>query len=251
MRSSSHLLSGVLTRLLACVSIGLTVACQSQPSPVNSPSPISTEPSSTLPSPSTPITPPTTQPTTVATPTPISEKPTSKKPSPPDNIVKTPIAPSPKSPQKSVTSKGTSIYQNQQLGIKFEYPAGYTIDDSKEQKVVNVWLTQDYQAVKSGKYENTEPPGHLNISVEANPQKLPPEEWVKGNSEFLDPANFSKKAIAGKPAVGFRSSGLFDFQHLIIPSDDGSSMVVISVAEGDQKYQKVLDKVTSSLELTK
>ena len=137
------------------------------------------------------------------------------------------------------------------MGIKFEYPEGYTIDASKEQKTVSVWLNKDYQAIKSGKYQNTEPPSHLNISVEPNPQKLSAEEWVKANDSFLDPEQFSNKVIAGKQALAFRSSGLFEFEYLVIPNDDGNKMVVISIAEGDKQYQKVLNKLTSSLEVTK
>ncbi|MDJ0675195.1 MAG: hypothetical protein QNJ36_07435 [Calothrix sp. MO_167.B42] len=140
------------------------------------------------------------------------------------------------------------------MGIKFEYPEGYTVDFSKEENTIKVWLNKDYQAIK-GKSQNTESPSHLpshlSISVEPNPQKLPPEEWVKTNDSFLDPEQFSNKAIAGKQALAFRSSGLFEFEYLIIPNDDGNQMVVISIAEGDKQYQKVLNKVTSSLEMTK
>ena len=233
MRSSKYLLPWVITRSLACLSIGLTVACQSQPSSVDNP--ISPTPPVSKSIPASP----TVQPTPAT------------QPSPANTVARKSPVPSPPKPQKANKTKGTNIYQNQQLGIKFEYPPGYTVDAPKGQKLVTVWRTQDYQAIKAGKFDNSAPPGYLNISVEPNPQKLPPEEWVKGNSEFLSPENFANKAIAGKQAVAFRSSGLFDFEHLVIPTESGNGMIVISMAEGDQKYQKVLEKVTSSLQLTK
>ena len=49
MRSSKYLLPWIITRSLACFSIGLTVACQSQPSSVDNPvSPKPTQPSNTI-----------------------------------------------------------------------------------------------------------------------------------------------------------------------------------------------------------
>jgi len=296
MSSSSYLHSRILTRLLGCLSIGLTVACQSQPpsvndSTVNSVSPTPTiQPSSNLPPTNTSIpASPTNKPSTVAVPSPASTatstpdrtlttpnrtsttaspiakvptSPTPKSPSPKSPSPKSPSpkspspkSPSPKPPQKAVTNKSSNLYQNQQMGIKFEYPEGYTVDFSKEENTIKVWLNQDYQAIKSGKYQNTESPSHLpshlGISVEPNPQKLPSEEWVKTNDSFLDPEQFSNIAIAGKQALAFRSSGLFELEYLVIPSDNSNQMVVISIAEGDKKYQKVLNQVTSSLEMNK
>ncbi len=260
MRSSSYLRLRIITRLLAWFSISLTVACQSQTSSVNdstvnsiSPSPTvqpSRQPSINSPSTNTSIpASPTTQPNRVKVPTSTSPPTsTSTKKAP---IAKVPTKPSPKASRKAVTQKSSNLYQNQQMGVKFEYPEGYTVDASKEQQTINVWLDKDYQAVKSGKYQNTQPPSHLNISVEANPQKLSAEEWVKGNESFLDPEQFSNKAIAGKQGLAFRSSGLFEFEHLVIPADDGNKMIVISIAEGDKKSQKVLNKVASSLEVSK
>ncbi|MDJ0615765.1 MAG: hypothetical protein QNJ63_03290 [Calothrix sp. MO_192.B10] len=259
MRSNSYLLPWVITRVLASLSIGLTVACQSQPSSVKdstvSPvaTPESTQPSSNLPPTSASILSPTPEkPTTAPIPTPTPKKTFTQKPPKPEPIAQVPTAPSPKSPQKAVTSKSTNIYQNQKLGIKFEYPEGYTVDAPKEKKEINVWLNTDYQAIKSGKYQNTEPPSHLNISVEPNPQKLPAKEWVKANDDqFLDAEKFSNKAVAGKQALAFHSSALFDYQYIVIPTSDGNQMIVISIEQGDQKYQKALNRVTSSLEVTK
>lgn len=269
MRSSSYLHSRILTRLLGCLSIGLTVACQSQTpsvndSTVNSVSPTPTiQPSSNLPPTNTSIpVSPTKKPSTVTVPSPIATATptpnrTSTTTSPIAKVLTspTPKSPNPKSPQKAVTNKSSNIYQNQQMGIKFEYPEGYTVDFSKEENTIKVWINQDYQAIKSGKYQNTESPSHLpshlGIFVEPNPQKLPPEEWVKTNDSFLDPEQFSNITIAGKQALAFRSSGLFELEYLVIPSDNSNQMVVISIAEGDKKYQKVLNQVTSSLEMNK
>ncbi len=271
-------------RVMLCLSVGLTVACQSQPSSVDESttiapaSPNITSTPELTPTPQVtpeqsssyitqpPILPPeafnTEQPSTSTTKPPTNRgvQTTPEKVAKPAATTKpqTPTTPIAKVPAKpaAITSKKT--YENKQLGIKFQYPGDYVVEAPEDdpQQGIAVWDSTDYKALKSGKFQNTAPPGNINIYVESNPDKLPITQWLEGNDNFISPTNTTPKVVAGKQGLSFRSSGLFEFENVAIPSPDGSSVIVVSVAadsgpndKQDQAYKKVFEEVISSLEV--
>ncbi|MDJ0737618.1 MAG: hypothetical protein QNJ47_26775 [Nostocaceae cyanobacterium] len=283
-------------QVIVCLGVGLTVACQSQPSSVDESITISpaSPKASVNPSPritNTPEATPTPKPTPeqsnsyISQPPIISpeafvtEKPSTSnvkptlrgvqptpekvsKPSAPDTTKDTTsVTPTPaiaKAPNKPAAKISQKTYENKELGIKFQYPGDYVVEapeDDPQQGIV-VWDSTDYQALKAGKYQNTSSPGNISIYVEPNPNKLPLSEWLKGNDNFLTPTNSTPRVVAGKQGLSFRSTGLFEFENVAVPSPDGSNVIVVSVAadsgpndKQDQAYQKVFEQVVSTLEL--
>lgn len=240
--------------LLIGVCLGsLIAACQPESPPVSesttstaTPTPDATIPNA--PAPTITLKVPSDSPPT--TPAPITVTPT---PTPNPNISTpqptTPTTPTPQ-PSPQIISKAGNIYQNPDLGIKFEYPPDYVVQVNQPQKSVDIWQSQDYQAFKAGKFDNSAPPGNLNITVEDNPQKLPVNEWIAQNPTFDSPGNFSPKTVAGRQAVTFRSVGLLEFEHIVIPTEDGSKMIVISHPEGEE-HQQAFQRVVSTLQISR
>ena len=161
--------------------------------------------------------------------------------------------------------KTPQIYQSQQLGFSFKYPKGYVVNKAHQdprlepgsiQQRIDVWSSIDYQAIKAGKFQGSELPANVSISVEENPKRLNASQWLKeNNDEFGTTQNQTKQLIAGQKAVVFRSSGLYEAQNIVLPSKDGNEVIVISHAQNqnhsDRDYEKVFEQVVSSFELQK
>lgn len=231
----------------------LIAACQPESSPVSesttntaTPTPDATIPNA--PAPTITLKVPSDSPPT--TPTPITITPTEVPNS--DTSTPQPTTPAQVTPQASpqIISKAGNTYQNPDLGITFEYPPDYVVQVNQPQKSVDIWQSQDYQAFKAGKFDSSAPPGNLNITVDDNPQKLPVNEWIEQNSAFESPGNFAPKTVAGRKAVTFRSVGLLEFEHIAIPTEDGSRMIVISHPEGEE-HQQAFERVVSTLQISR
>ena len=159
--------------------------------------------------------------------------------------------------------KTPQIYQSQQLGFSFKYPKGYVINKAQHnpnieassvQQRINVWSRADYQAIKAGKFQGSELPANVSISVEKNPKRLNASQWLKENNhEFGATQNQNKQVVAGQKAVAFRSSGLYETQNIVLPSRDGKNVIVIShfqnQNDSDKDYEQVFERVVSSFEL--
>ena len=159
--------------------------------------------------------------------------------------------------------KPPQIYQNQQLGFSFKYPKGYVLNKAQHkprvksrlaQQRIDVWSNADYQAIKAGKFQGSELPANVSISVEENPKRLSARKWLKeNNDEFGSTENQSKQKVAGQKAVVFRSSGLYETQNIVLPSKDGKKLILISHSQGqndsDKDYEEVFEQVVSSFEL--
>lgn len=159
--------------------------------------------------------------------------------------------------------KTPQIYQSKQLGFRFKYPKGYVLNKSQRnpgiepspvQERIDVWSDADYQAIQAGKYQGTELPANVSITVEENPKNLSASQWLKENDHaFTTTQNQSKEVIAGQKAVIFRSSGLYDSQNIVLASKDRKKVIVISHSENqndsDKDYEQVFEQVVSSFEL--
>ena len=159
--------------------------------------------------------------------------------------------------------KTPQIFQSQQLGFSFKYPKGYVVHKAQHnhniepgsvQQRIDVWSSTDYQAIKAGKFQGTELPANVSISVEKNPKGLNASQWFKENNhEFGATQNQNKQVVAGQKAVAFRSSGLYETQNIVLPSRDGKNVIVISHFQNqnhsDKDYEQVFERIVSSFEL--
>lgn len=212
----------LLSRVLFCLSLGLTIACQAEPPSVGS-------------SPGTPAEPAASSSSTaVAQATPIN--------------------------QSSKDSQNT--YKSQPLGVSFEYPEGYVVDKTNEQPdtgtetlrgALEVWTLADSKAIQTNKFEGTELPANVSISVYRNPNRLSLREWVKSRSNyFISPKNYTQQQVAGQKAIAFQSTGLYESENVALPSLDGQDVVVIKLAKGsgnEAVYQQVFKQILVTLQL--
>ena len=162
-----------------------------------------------------------------------------------------------KSPERKIAAaSNTNVYQSRRLGVNFKYPKGFVIKEAQENsgssnKIVELWSLQDYQAIAKGKFQNTFSPGNMRISLENNPQGLSLVQWVTNNDELgeIIPESYDAHVVAGREAMSFRTDGLYEFQNMVLPSDDGKKVILISFVQGDKSYQQVFEQVVSSLQV--
>lgn len=161
--------------------------------------------------------------------------------------------------------KTPQIFSSQKLGFSFKYPRGYVVNKGQNnpsiepgtvQERIDVWSRIDYQAIKSGKFQGSELPANVSISIEENPKRLNASEWLKENKdEFGTTQNQVKHFIAGQEAVIFHSSGLYEAHNIVLPNQDGNKVIVISHSQNhnysNRDYEKVFEQVVSSFALRK
>ncbi|MGB3638726.1 MAG: hypothetical protein WBA39_14305 [Rivularia sp. (in: cyanobacteria)] len=159
--------------------------------------------------------------------------------------------------RKIAAASNTNVYQSRRLGVNFKYPKGFVIKEPQDtsnpssSKVLELWSLKDYQAIESGKFQNTFSPGNMSISLENNPQGLSLVQWVTNNDELGDiiPESYDTHIVAGKEAMSFRTDGLYEFENIVLPSSDGKKIILISFAKGDKSYQQVFEQVVSTLQV--
>ena len=162
-----------------------------------------------------------------------------------------------KSPRRKIAAaRSTNVYKSRRLGVNFKYPKGFVIKEPQEtsgssNKVLELWSLKDYQEIAKGKFQNTFSPGNVSISLENNPQGLSLVKWVTSNEELgeIIPESYDVKVVAGREAMSFRTEGLYEFQNVALPSNDGKQVILISFAEGDRNYQQLFEQVVSSLQV--
>ncbi|MBE9126474.1 MULTISPECIES: hypothetical protein [unclassified Coleofasciculus] len=218
-RRTRHYIPWLLSRVLFCLSLGLTVACQAEPpSGVNS-----------------------------------LEKPAVASSRSIATIQVAQIQPSSRDSQNT--------YQSQPLGVSFEYPKGFIVDDTNEEPetgmaggrgTLEVWTQADYQAIQTTEFEGTELPANVSISVYRNPNRLSLQEWVESRSDyFVSPQNYTRQKVADQDAIAFQSTGLYEFENVLLPSLDGKDIIVINLARGsgnESAYQQVFEQILATLQ---
>lgn len=133
-------------------------------------------------------------------------------------------------------------YESKLLGFSFAYPDDFVVDDAENlttatkdalQTTLELWQRKKYQAIQAGKYSGgTELPPNVQISVYRNNDHLPLQEWVlRRRTQFVQPGEFQTQSIAGQEALAFRSTGLYEHENVVLPTPDGTEVLVISLAE--------------------
>ncbi|MEM7554136.1 MAG: hypothetical protein AAF378_08545 [Cyanobacteria bacterium P01_A01_bin.84] len=159
--------------------------------------------------------------------------------------------------------KGQKIYQNKQLGFSFKYPKGYVVGKNPSspnakpgisQQKLDMWTNEDFQAIKAGKFQGTELPASVSISVEKNPKRLNAEQWFKENAdEFGSTANQTTRLVAGQKALAFSTADLYESENIVLPTKDSSNIIIISLAQSqnnlDREYKQAFEQVISSFNL--
>ncbi|WP_315790270.1 hypothetical protein [Fischerella sp. JS2] len=154
-----------------------------------------------------------------------------------------------------------AIYQSDRYGFQFSYsPKDFVVDEktnkpsSKDNLLttIDIWTQQHAKKIRSGAYEGgTEYPTNVSVRVYRNPQKLPLHKWVQQSNQFGITRDFKNTKIAGKNAIAFQSSGLYENENIVFPSPRSTDIIVIQFAKinygnNDAIYKKVFEQVVNT-----
>ncbi|MEQ8974313.1 MAG: hypothetical protein RIE73_28460 [Coleofasciculus sp. C1-SOL-03] len=155
-----------------------------------------------------------------------------------------------------------TTYKNESLGIRFEYPEGFVVDDTNKQSdtesqvwrgTVEVWTQADYEAMQTNDFEGTELPANVSLWVYRNRDRLWLQDWVESRSDyFVSPQNYKQQQVANQDAIAFQSTGLYEVETIVLPSGDGQDMIVISLAKGtgnEAAYRQAFERIRGTLQL--
>jgi hypothetical protein len=151
-------------------------------------------------------------------------------PSQPDANAPTPIITTP-------PARSQSGYANERFGFRFYYlDDGYVLDTSRADLpidaisglmgVIQVWRAEDFAAHTSANPPTEQPPT-LTVSVYDNPGREALEEWKTRLS--LQPTQEQELTVAGRPAIAYSSTGLYEYDNVLVTSPDGLSVIHFSV----------------------
>jgi hypothetical protein len=155
-------------------------------------------------------------------------------------------------------------YTSRRSGFQFDYPAGFVVEsksssgkgDDRSLEWVDLWTQRDYDGIKSN-VTPTELPPNVSIAVQKNPQRLGLLDWVwrRRSSQFVSPARFTSLTVAGQTAIAFQSTGLYDYENVVLAMPTSSDVMVIRLAkdglpERNATYRPVFQQVISSLQFS-
>jgi hypothetical protein len=176
----------------------------------------------------------------------------------------TPIAQStssPNSPLRKPTPQSQNVYPSARFGFWFEYPNGYVVDSSNEnrqpkpgepwQGTIEIWKSTDYQAIKTPNFKGGELPPNISISVYSNPNRLPLSHWKDNLS--IGSSGTRAMTVAGQEAIAYTSTGLYEFDNVLLSSPDGRRVIRLSrgYLNASDPSRQAFQQVISSFRLNK
>ncbi|HEY9877338.1 MAG TPA: GUN4 domain-containing protein [Leptolyngbyaceae cyanobacterium] len=141
--------------------------------------------------------------------------------------------------QPESQNKSKKIYLGSQYGFRFVYPANYSLDSATAYRAsddpnlvqsIEIWKASEYSPLLyQSEPTGAEWPAHISIEVYANPDKKPLENWV---SE-LKAGEVQVKTVAEQGALAFASTGLYEYDNVILPIADGRYVLKLQVGHLD------------------
>lgn len=121
---------------------------------------------------------------------------------------------------------------------------------------IDIWTKKHAQQIRAGAYAGgAEYPANIQISVYSNKSKLPLQNWIKKNNRFVEIREVQTTKIAGQNGIKFKSSGLYDNEHIVFFSPKNSRIIVVSLSKfgsgsDDAAYQAAYNLIVDSLKFT-
>ncbi len=128
--------------------------------------------------------------------------------------------------------------------------------------IIEIWSKEDYLTLKNAGDELGDFPLRLTVSVSANPEGLPLEDWISTLPNAIlekDGGTMERKSIAGQEGITFaREDMLTAYQSTVLKDATGEKVIMISVGgfhdaaqyDDSAAYQSAFEKIESSLRLT-
>lgn len=143
-----------------------------------------------------------------------------------------------------------------QAGFRFAYPEGYRLDSSvpyreptPEDPLVQsfeLWKAAEYYPGRSAEAgTGTEWPAHISIRLYANPGQKPLESWM---GELVT-ATPQVRTVAGLAALAFPSTGLYEYDNVVVATPDGDHVVHLQVGylDGADPMRQAFQTVVGTL----
>lgn len=146
----------------------------------------------------------------------------------------------------------TKVYENDTLGIRFEYPDEYELQsrelgNGKNGHLSLVLLDKDFVPVEGG-----EGPPTINLDLYQSPAEPDALTWVNSNqfSNFaLSDGKYEERGISGKPGITYKSDGLYATDNLVVKNRDYILHVSGGYIAAEDEIRDHYEDVLDSLEL--
>lgn len=161
--------------------------------------------------------------------------------------------------------KEHSIYKSDRFGFQFSYSLRDFVIDNKittpnnnvnsPLTAIDIWTRKHAEKIRAGEYEGgTEYPANVRVSVYNNRSKLPLQKWIQKNNEFSATREFKTAKIAGQTGLKFKSSGLYENEHIAFINPKDSRIIAITISKtgygnNDAIYERAYQQVVNSFTL--
>ncbi|WP_414571669.1 hypothetical protein [Nostoc sp. CCY 9925] len=158
--------------------------------------------------------------------------------------------------------KEQAIYRSDRFGFQFSYSLrDFAINNkiaspynnpNSRLAAIDIWTHKHAQKIRAGEYAGgTEYPANVRVSVYRNYSKLPLQKWVQQDNDFSATREFKTAKIAGQRGLKFKSSGLYENEHLAFISPKGPRIIVITISKtgygnNDAIYERAYQQVVNS-----
>jgi hypothetical protein len=153
-------------------------------------------------------------------------------------------------------------YSSQTLGVSFEYPAHYYLEEkntgSPQRNRMTLVLYEDTEENREVR-EGTAPPreGPTAITLDffqlVENESYTPADWVRGisNSNYkLSPDGvITETSIAGREAVSYRWSGLYEGHSTVFMHDNNVVMASVTYITPEDEIISVFNNLMNSISL--
>ncbi|MBD2664264.1 hypothetical protein H6G73_07280 [Richelia sinica FACHB-800] len=156
-------------------------------------------------------------------------------------------------------SQGT--YKSDRFRFQFNYsPKDFVVNYQTSRRssdvnlaTVDIWTKQHAQRIKAGVYEGgTEYPANVQVNVYKNSQRFPLLTWIQQSQQFPADRQFKTVKIAGRNAIQFQASGLYENTHIAVINPKNSQIIIVTLSQigsgnNDAIYRKAYEQVLKSL----
>ncbi len=140
------------------------------------------------------------------------------------------------------------------LGFQFTYPMGFVVQAEEWPdtgatgvKRMVIWTQKDFETLPSRLGQGTEYPPNVEIRVYRRSTGEDLQRWISNHQDFLQPQDFQQANVAGRAAIAFKSTGLYEFEHIAVVNPAGDRIIVISWAK-EADYEPAFRQIVSTLQ---
>jgi len=141
------------------------------------------------------------------------------------------------------------VYTNSAYGISFSYPNTYDVKEATSTDRYTIALVDKQNVANFA--TASENPRSVTFEIFKNPKSQTPLQWVKLNSASrfdLSPTKqIASTTYAGKQAVAYVWSGLYQAETYVFPHDKSVVMITVTYDSPDDQIHRDFVKIMQTL----